>query len=741
MAPRVPAPDARPTASHHVSTRGCPINDVIAPLGEHEVLLLLLQLGLLLLTARGLGEIAVRFRLPSVVGELLAGVLLGPSIFGLIAPATFRALVPADPGQFHLLDVVSLLGVIMLLIVTGMETDIVLIARKGRSAAMVSLFGILVPFGFGVVLAQLLPDTFIADPSQRLVFSLFIGTALGISAIPVIAKVLMEMNVVRRDIGQITLAAGMIDDTIGWILLSIVAGLARSGSVAASSVARSVLSVVVVVVFVFTIGRRAIAWLFRVVDNAIGGAMAKITLLMALALLFGSVTHLLGIEAVLGAFLIGIVVGQIKRFDRETRHIFETVTMGIFAPIFFAASGLRVDLRLLADATVLSVGLLVLATAILGKFVGAAVGGWLSGMQRWESLSLGAGMNARGAIEIIVATIGLSLGILTPEMYTIVLMVAIVTSLMAPPILRWTLQHIPMSAEERERMETDEQRRDAFLPNLHRVLLPTRGGLNSQLAARLLGSLLAGEEIEVTTMGVIPDGGPGAAARTRASVAAVDRFFHHVPAQDRRQVVQEARGDVARTIVAEAHRGYDLVVLGATGVSGPQPEAPLFDGVIGDVVTELPMPLMMVSQRGDQHRAPDEMPIRRILLPTTGARSGQHALEVTAAIARNTGAMVDVLHVIEGSPRGIEQATGHDIVWDLVERVGSDLVRLGVERVETDVTRHVRPGLAIIARIDRTGADLVVLSAGRRPVSQRVYFGYRAELVMRRASCPVVLVS
>jgi Kef-type K+ transport system membrane component KefB/nucleotide-binding universal stress UspA family protein len=717
--------------------------DVIPPLAEHELLLLLLQLGLLLLTARGLGELAVRFGLPSVVGELLAGVVLGPSLFGLIAPDLFRAIVPADPEQFHLLDVVSQLGVIMLLIVTGMETDITLIRQKGRSAAMISLFGIAVPFASGFALGQLMPQAFIADPSERLVFSLFIGTAMGISAIPVIAKVLIEMNVVRRDIGQITLAAGMIDDTIGWILLSVVAGLARGGGLEVGTVAQALISVVLVVGITLTIGRRVITWLFRTVDNAIGGDMAKITLLMALALLFGSFTHALGIEAVLGAFLVGIVVGQVKRFGQQTRHIFETVTLGVFAPIFFAASGLRVDLSLLIDPTVLGIGLVVLAIAIFGKFVGAAVGGRLSALNGWESLSLGAGMNARGAIEIIVATIGLSLGVLTQEMYTIILLVAIVTSLMAPPILRYTLQHIPLSDEERERIATDERRETSFIANLNRVLLPTRGGANSHVAGHLLGMLLSDEEVEVTTMSVIPahfDEDHKALHAAERNLEEMDEHLAHLPTQQRRRLTQKERHDIVGTLVAEASSGYDLVVLGASEATSDEDDS-LFGGLVNGVMQAVAVPVLVVSQ--NFHQKPEDLTLRRILLPTTGTQSSEHSVEVAAAIARNTKATVDVLHVIEWPRHAVDQAVrdSDDVGDSIVDRIREKLVTFGVESVETQVVRHIRPERAIVRRAAKSGADLIVLSSSRRPLSQRAFFGHRSEHVLRNAGCPVVVVS
>ncbi|MBA2752074.1 MAG: cation:proton antiporter [Actinobacteria bacterium] len=262
----------------------------IKPLSGHELLLVLLQFGLLLLVARILGEIAVRMKLPSVVGELMAGLVLGPTILGSISNSAFEGLFPPKAAQFHLLEVISWLGVIMLLILTGLETDVKLIARKGKGAAAISAGGIIVPFATGLALGYLLPEEFIAKPDQRLVFALFIGTAMSISAIPVIAKVMMEMNVIRRDIGQITLASGMIDDTVGWILLSVVAGMAKGGGSSGGTALKSVLAVLAVLAFSFTAGRRLVPAVIRTLDNHVGGDMVKVTALMVMALGWGALT-------------------------------------------------------------------------------------------------------------------------------------------------------------------------------------------------------------------------------------------------------------------------------------------------------------------------------------------------------------------------------------------------------------------------------------------------------------------
>lgn len=238
---------------------------------HHDVLVLLFQIALLLFAARAMGEIAQRMRQPSVVGEILAGIILGPSLISGIFPAVGAWIVPQGAVGGYLLEVVSLLGALFLLLITGLETDLGLIRQHARTAIGVSFGGILVTFGTGFALGWYLPEDLLAQPGQghRLVFSLFVATAMSISAIPVIAKVLMDMNLMRRDIGQTIIAAGMSDDTVGWILLSIVAGLAGTGVITGESVFRAVGSVVLFLLVSFTVGRWLVKRLLDLVQDEV----------------------------------------------------------------------------------------------------------------------------------------------------------------------------------------------------------------------------------------------------------------------------------------------------------------------------------------------------------------------------------------------------------------------------------------------------------------------------------------
>jgi Kef-type K+ transport system membrane component KefB len=422
------------------------------PLGGHSLLLLLTQLGLLLLTAILLGRLAGRFGLPAVSGELCAGVLIGPSVLGQLAPGLTHWLLPKDPAQTHLLDAVGQVGVLLLVGLTGMEIDFGLLRRRRAATAAVGLSGLLVPLALGIGAGFLAPGVLLSGGSGRGVFALFAGVAMCVSALPVIAKMLADMRLQHRDFGQLTVAAGVADDIIGWMLLSVVSAAATVG-LRGKSIAMPLLWLAVIVIVASAVGRPA-------VRRAIGEAARRSesagpVLATAVVILVGcaAATQAMGLEASFGAFVGGILIGQAAPEDLRRLAALRTVVMAVLAPLFFATAGLRMNLALLARPAILLSAAAALAVAALGKFSGAFLGARFSRLGRWEALALGAGMNARGVIQIIVATVGLQVGVLNTASYTIVVLVAIATSLMAPPILRFAASRIPSTpAEETRRL-------------------------------------------------------------------------------------------------------------------------------------------------------------------------------------------------------------------------------------------------------------------------------------------------
>ncbi|GAA2911786.1 hypothetical protein Acy02nite_91240 [Actinoplanes cyaneus] len=417
-----------------------------APIASHQLLLLLLQLGLLLTGAILLGRLAVRVGLPAIVGELGVGVLLGPSLFGWTLPGVSHWLFPAVPEQVHLLDAAGQLGVLLLVGLTGIELDMRMVRRQGATAVRVSLAGLVLPLGMGIALGFGLAPVLRAGDTKSVVFVLFLGVAMSVSAIPVIAKTLMDMNLIHRDIGQLTLAAGTVDDAFGWLMLSIVSAMAVGGLTGAT-IAFAVLSLLLVVV-VAVLARPLVRAVLRRCDSPQQTTAAA----AAMVVLAAAGTQALGLEAVFGAFVGGILVGTSGEYVRPRTASLRMVVLTVLAPIFFATAGLRVDLRALAQPVVLGAAAAVLSVAIVSKFAGAYLGARLSRLNRWEALALGAGMNARGVVEVVVAMVGLRLGILNSASYTIIVLVAVVTSVMAPPLLRTALKRLQETPEEEARL-------------------------------------------------------------------------------------------------------------------------------------------------------------------------------------------------------------------------------------------------------------------------------------------------
>lgn len=720
---------------------------------HHDVLVLLIQIALLLFTARALGEVAQRAGQPAVVGEILAGILLGPSLLSGLFPALGAWILPHSPTQGYLLEVVSLFGVMFLLLITGLETDLALIRRQARTAMGASLGGILVPFGSGFLLGQYLPTELLADPSQRLVFALFIATAMSISAIPVIAKVLMDLRLMRRDIGQTIIAAGMTDDALGWMLLSVVVGLVSGAAVTAGTVLWSVAKVVGFIAFSFTAGRWLVRRSLGFVQDRVVSSHRLLTLVVVFTFGWGALSQGLGLEAMLGAFVVGILFGQMPRLPQEVRHSVERIAIGIFAPIFFGVAGLKVDLQSLLDPRLLAIAVIVILVACFGKVVGGYAGArLLGGRDHWTALSFGVGLNARGAMEIIIATIGLSLGILTQEMFSIIVLMAITTSLMAPPALRWTLKHVRPEEQELRRLKQEELAETSLVAQVRRVLLPVRCRTQERrailsLEAHLLGRLRARAPLAVTLLGVVD------ACDRDAGTEFMDRLISRFPSMEISRKLVVGR-DAGEAILDEARKGYDLLILGASDTGGTEE---LFNPMVDYVVRLAPCPTLIVKGRLSAYRWPP----KRILVPTNGSAAARQAVDVAFALASAEGARgrsgngggdgeatrVRILNVVlEEGRRYRVDATGSELQRDLgtaralVEELSTRGELQGIE-TERDVRTGADVDAVLLLVAEEAAADLIVLGTDLRVGSDRLFLGPRVGAVLKHAPCPVVVVN
>lgn len=421
----------------------------VAPMSGHQMLVFLLLIGLLLGTALVLGLLARRLGLPSVVGELCAGVLIGPSVVGHLAPGVSTWLLLDQASQLHLVDAVGHLGVLLLVGVTGIGVDIGMLRRRAGMTIWVSTTALVIPLVGGVGLGFLLPVELLADGTDRITFASFVGVALCVSAVPVIAKTLLDLRLLHRDIGQLIIGSATVGDLVGWLLLAVVSAMATVG-VRAANVLLPIALLLGALVFCLTVARAVVGRALRaaVRSRDPGVVIATVVLLL---FAFAAGTQALGLEAVLGALLGGVVIGSSKWLNRESLAPLRTFVTAVLAPLFFATAGLRMDLTALARPEIIGATALVLVVAIVTKFAGAYLGARTARLGRWEAMALGAGLNARGAIEVIIAMVGLQLGVLSTAMYTVVVLVAIITSLLAPPMLRLAARNIEVTDEEEVR--------------------------------------------------------------------------------------------------------------------------------------------------------------------------------------------------------------------------------------------------------------------------------------------------
>jgi Kef-type K+ transport system membrane component KefB/mannitol/fructose-specific phosphotransferase system IIA component (Ntr-type) len=404
---------------------------------ESDVLVFLLSLAVLLTTARLLGELARRLGLPLVFGELASGILLGPTVLGRAAPRALAWLFPIGTAQ-HMLAGYTNVGVVLLLVVAGLEVNLGIVRRRGRSAMLTSVLGILMPLGGGVLLGILLPDSDLVRPDHRTLFALFMGVALSISALPVIAKTLLDLGLFKTDVGLLVMAAAMIDDLVGWLAFSVLLGPLRGGSMDLLSVARSTGLTLGFVAVALLVGRPLLGRLIaRLQADRHAGPRRVLSLIVLLSLFGASLTTWIGVHAVFGGFVVGVVAGDAPQLKERTRVIVHDFVTNIFAPVFFASLGLRADFVRAFDARLC---ILVFAVATAAKAIGCTIGSRAGGLRWRPAAAVGLGLNARGAMEIILAMLALEAGLLKEQVFVALVVMALATSLVSGPGMKWMLR-------------------------------------------------------------------------------------------------------------------------------------------------------------------------------------------------------------------------------------------------------------------------------------------------------------
>jgi Kef-type K+ transport system membrane component KefB len=399
---------------------------------RHPLPRLLLQLVAVVLTARALATAAKHLGQPPVVGEIAAGVLLGPSLLGWVLPSVSRFLF-AD-ASMSTLQLLSQIGVLLFMFVVGVEIDPAHLRRKAHAAIAISHFSIIVPFTLGVALAIFLYTPYAPPGVPFYGFALFVGIAMSITAFPVLARILDERHLTHTALGAIAITCAAVDDVTAWTLLAFLVAFVTARGAAATLFVMAVASVVFVLAMVF-VGR---PFLQRVLAPKESGRLltkSQTAIVLASLLTSALITESIGIHALFGAFIAGTVMPRDREFRALLRDRLESVSSVFLLPLFFVYTGLRTEVGLLGDMASWATCLGIIAVATAGKLGGTAVAARWTGFRWRDSIVLGALMNSRGLMELIALNVGYDLGILTPKIFTMMVLMALVTTAMTGPLL------------------------------------------------------------------------------------------------------------------------------------------------------------------------------------------------------------------------------------------------------------------------------------------------------------------
>lgn len=401
---------------------------------EAILLRVIIQLVVIIAAARATGNLFRRFGQPAVCGEIAAGLILGPSLFGRFFPSLFHAVF--DPGIGPVFSILSELGLIFTMFLIGLEFDFDHLPDNRRTVASVSIAGIALPFSLGFVLGKVIHDQ-LAPGGSWVNFSLFMATAMSITAIPVLGRIMIELNISRTRVGSLTIAAAAMNDAIGWTILAFITAIVRStfdpGGLAAM-IAGVVAYVLIMGFVVRPLVARWSAWTMR--KNGGELSLNALAALLILVLVSAAITNRIGIFSLFGGFMMGAIIYDQRQLREAIHRKLNDFVMTFFLPIFFTYTGLRTDVGSMAGGRLwLFCGLILLA-AILGKFGGCPIAARWHGVPRREASIIGVMMNARGLTELIVINVGYELGILPKSVFFMLVFMAVATTYMTTPVLR-----------------------------------------------------------------------------------------------------------------------------------------------------------------------------------------------------------------------------------------------------------------------------------------------------------------
>ena len=455
---------------------------------------LLLQIITIIIFARIFGFICKKIGQPSVIGEIIAGIVLGPSVLGLISPGLSGNLFP--PESLITLNFLSQIGLILFMFIVGMDVDLKVLGKKAPEAFVVSHASIIIPFALGMMLAYFIFKDFTEQNVKFLPFSLFIGISMSITAFPVLARILQERGLMKTKIGALAITCAAVDDITAWCILAALIAIVKSGSFVSS--VYTILLATAYVVFMLTMIRPFLKRLGDIYTSKEGISKPIVAIFFVTLLLSAFTTEIIGIHALFGAFMAGVIMPPNINFRSVLIEKIEDVSLVLLLPIFFVITGLRTQIGLINDPHLWMITFLIILVAVIGKFLGSAISLKFIGQKWRESLIIGALMNTRGLMQIVVLNIGYDLGVISPEIFAMMIIMALVTTFMTGPALDLIDKLFPEPK--------DPEIVDANKEFKYRVLISFGNPKSGKLMLRLLQNFIRNvpENTKITALHLSP---------------------------------------------------------------------------------------------------------------------------------------------------------------------------------------------------------------------------------------------